>query len=167
MTDVANACIDGADCIMLSGETANGSFPAEAVKTMAAITQNAEHIVDHHRRYEFIRSQTPSPLDSAEAVCSAAVQMALDMEAQAIFCFTRSGRSPQYISKYRPPMPVFVASDDCSVIASCRSRFGLHGIMMDHAELQVRFSMLAVLQISMAPHIHGIILPLRGPYWCS
>ena len=138
MTDVANACIDGADCVMLSGETANGAFPIDAVKTMAAICQNTEQIVDHHRRYDFIRSSTPCPLDSAEGVCSAAVQMAIDMDAAAILCFTSSGRSPQYISKYRPPMPVFVASEEHSVVANCRSRFGLHGIPMSYEELTVR-----------------------------
>jgi pyruvate kinase len=50
MTDTANAVIDGADTVMLSGETANGTFPVQAVSTMAAIVQNTEHIVDKHRR---------------------------------------------------------------------------------------------------------------------
>ena len=56
MTDVANAVIDGCDATMLSGETANGSFAAAAVATMAAITQNAEHIVDHQRRCALLRT---------------------------------------------------------------------------------------------------------------
>jgi pyruvate kinase len=143
MTDVANACIDGADCVMLSGETANGAFPIDAVKTMAAITQNTEQIVDHHRRFDFIRSQTPCPLDSAEGICSAAVQMAIDMEATAILCFTSSGRASQWLSKYRPPMPVFVVSGEDSIVAACRSQFGLHGIPMAYEEMTVCGNVLA------------------------
>jgi pyruvate kinase len=152
MTDVANACIDGVDCVMLSAETAHGAFPIHAVRTMAAITQNAEQIVDHHRRFDFIRSQTPCPLESSEGVCSAAVQMALDMEAKAILCFSTTGRAPPLISKYRPPMPVFVVSEEPGVVAACRLRFGLHAIPMSCEEMTVccrivAFSRLCVMQL--------------------
>ena len=55
MTDVANAVYDGVDCVMLSGETANGTFPDTAVSTMAAIVANAETGVDYYSQYSFIR----------------------------------------------------------------------------------------------------------------
>lgn len=55
MTDVANAVYDGVDAVMLSGETANGSFPAAAVSTMAEICQNAEVGVDYYQQYKFLR----------------------------------------------------------------------------------------------------------------
>jgi len=55
MTDVANAVYDGTDCVMLSGETANGDFPDTAVSTMAAIVANAETGVDYYSQYSFIR----------------------------------------------------------------------------------------------------------------
>lgn len=130
LTDVANAVIDGADAVMLSGETANGAFPAATVTTMAAIARNAEHIVDARRRYDFVRSQTPAPLESSEAVASSAVAMALDMGARAILCFTSSGRGAVALSKYSPPVPVFVATEERPALVACRAHFGLHGVHM-------------------------------------
>ena len=61
-------------------------------------------------------------------MASSAVQMALDMKARAIVCFTSSGRAPRLLSKYRPPMPVLVVSGDHGVVMQCRAYFGLAGI---------------------------------------
>ncbi len=94
MTDVANAVLDGTDSVMLSGETAGGQFPIEAVKTMAAICRNAESMVDVAKRYDYLRSNTPKPMMDAEAVCSAAVQCAQDMGAKAIIVLTTTGAAP-------------------------------------------------------------------------
>jgi pyruvate kinase len=138
LTDVANAVIDGADAVMLSGETANGAFPSTAVSTMAEIARNAEHIVDARRRFDWLRSQTPAPLESAEAVASSAVAMALDMGARAVLCFTTSGRSASVISKYAPPVPVFVASEERPALVACRAHFGLHGVHMQFEGKPVR-----------------------------
>lgn len=80
MTDVANAILDGTDSVMLSGETANGAFPIESVKTMAAICRNAEQIVSGSRRYDFLRNNTPKPLRDAEAIASGAVMTAMDIK---------------------------------------------------------------------------------------
>jgi pyruvate kinase len=74
MTDVANAVFDGTDAVMLSGETANGEFPDEAVSTMAAIVTNAEHAQNNRSLYNFIRNHTSKPMSDAEAICSSAVQ---------------------------------------------------------------------------------------------
>ena len=62
MTDVANAVFDGADCTMLSGETANGAFPAVTVQTMAEIAANAEVGVNRYQLFDFIRNLTLRPM---------------------------------------------------------------------------------------------------------
>ena len=92
MTDVANAVLDGTDSVMLSGETANGSFPVAAVSTMAAICQNAEQMVDCGKRFNYLHDYTPKPVSDAEAVASSAVQCAMDMGAKAIIVLTTTGK---------------------------------------------------------------------------
>jgi pyruvate kinase len=136
LSDVANAVLDGVDAVMLSGETANGQFPDVAVSTMASIAQNAESAVDHCRRFDYLRSQTPTPMDSAQAVASSAVQMSLDIGSKAILCFTSSGRANVLLSKWRPSIPVFVLTDESNA-RLCRAQFGLHGIVMNHEGMQV------------------------------
>lgn len=101
-SDVANAIFDGTDAVMLSGETAAGRYPVEAVRTMARIIEVAEsspHLVH------------PSPPPHSEAtlgrvVAQAAVQVAKDINATAIVAYSISGASIELVSKYRPAMPL-------------------------------------------------------------
>ncbi len=72
-SDVANAVIDGTDCVMLSGETANGDYPLNAVTIMAKICVEAEKMIDYKRLYNDIKLYSPGPLSIAEAISSAAV----------------------------------------------------------------------------------------------
>jgi len=110
-SDVANAVFDGTDALMLSGETAIGSYPVEAVATMARIIQDAEaHAAEWGAKAVESRSE---PTDDAFSTTRAASRLALDREAAAIAVFTMSGRTARLMSKARPPAPIlaFTASE--------------------------------------------------------
>jgi pyruvate kinase len=100
-SDVANAIFDGTDAVMLSGETAAGRFPVEAVRTMARIIEVAE---SSSERVHPVPPITGSELQ--RVVCKAAVQVAQDVHAKAILVYSLTGASAQLVSKFRPPHPV-------------------------------------------------------------
>lgn len=99
-TDVANAVYDGTSAIMLSGETAAGAYPVEAVKTMVRIAERTEQDVDYRRRF-FDHERKANP-DITDAICHATCTTAHDLNAKAIVTVTKSGRSARMISRYRP-----------------------------------------------------------------
>jgi pyruvate kinase len=101
-SDVANAVFDGTDALMLSGETAVGRYPVEAVRTMAQIIEVAEASPQ-------LMHPSPPPrsmISVSRIVAKAACAVAIDVRAVAIVVYTISGASVQLVSKYRPPMPV-------------------------------------------------------------
>ncbi len=99
-TDIANAVYDGTSAIMLSGETAAGAYPVEAVKTMVRIAERTEQDVDYRRR--FYQSAREPDTDITNAICHATCTTALDLNAKAIVTVTKSGTSARMLSKYRP-----------------------------------------------------------------
>ena len=101
-SDVANAILDGTDAVMLSGETASGRHPIEAVEMMARIAEAA----DQTRPETYLRRRGRS-LDIAETVCESVVHAAQILKVRAIIAFTRSGSTAELISKYRPSRPVY------------------------------------------------------------
>ena len=110
-SDVANAILDGSSAVMLSGETAMGKFPVEAVETMSTLAIRAEASLSE---YGFLQKITPNPSSRVtEAVAQAAVNMAHKLGSSAIFSMTDTGFTSRLISKHRP---------ECPIVAIMRSR---------------------------------------------
>ncbi|KEP53660.1 pyruvate kinase [Rhizoctonia solani 123E] len=106
VSDVANAVLDGADCVMLSGETAKGSYPIQSVLMMAETCYLAESAICYPPLYDELRAVTPRPTETAETVGMAAVAAAQEQGASAILVLSTSGNTARLISKYRPSVPI-------------------------------------------------------------
>lgn len=104
VSDVANAIYDGTSAVMLSGETAVGSFAVEAVDLMAQVVLDAE---EHVKLEHFVQDLLQDSMqDVSSSVAIASVKTAMHSGARAIFCFTRSGRTARLISRLRPRAPI-------------------------------------------------------------
>ncbi|KAJ4002420.1 pyruvate kinase [Lentinula boryana] len=110
VSDVANAVLDGADCVMLSGETAKGSYPIQAVLMMAETCLLAEYAICYPPLYDEIRSIQPRPTETTETVALAAVTAASEQNASAILVLSTSGNTARLISKYRPKVPIITVT---------------------------------------------------------
>ena len=106
-TDVANAIYDGTSAIMLSGETAAGLYPVEALKTMVRIAIRTEQDINYVQRFK--QRMTLSNPDVTNAISHATCTMAGDLNAAAIMTVTWSGRTARMVSKYRPACPIIGA----------------------------------------------------------
>ncbi|KAI9506268.1 Pyruvate kinase [Coemansia sp. RSA 1358] len=110
VSDVSNAILDGADCVMLSGETAKGNYPLHAVQMMGEIAHLAESTIAYPPLFNEIRAAIKLPVGTTEATCSSAVNAALEQNAKAIICITTTGSSARLLSKYRPEIPILVVT---------------------------------------------------------
>jgi len=109
-SDVANAVLDGADCVMLSGETAKGIYPVETVKMMHNICLEAEATINYGPYFNELRSIIPKPLTTPETVASSAVNAAIEQCAAAIIVLSTSGDTARLCAKYRPPCPIITVT---------------------------------------------------------
>eukprot|EP00908_Phaeocystis_cordata_P008020 Transcript_18689.p1 GENE.Transcript_18689~~Transcript_18689.p1 ORF type:complete len:573 (+),score=285.53 Transcript_18689:161-1720(+) len=117
VSDVANAVLDGADCVMLSGETAKGSYPLEAVTMMGEICKEAESAISYRHVSSDLLGAMSTPADTPASVASSAVTAANTGECAAIICLSTTGETARLISKFRPRCPIFVVSRD---MMTCR-----------------------------------------------
>jgi pyruvate kinase len=129
-SDVANAVLDGTDCVMLSGESANGQYPLEAVGMMARCCAEAERTIDYKRLYSDTRAFSPAPVPTAEAVAAAAVGTVIDCNIDLVIVLTDSGKLARLVSKYRPNCPILACSVSNPVIRQLNCTRGVIGYKM-------------------------------------
>jgi pyruvate kinase len=110
VSDVANAVLDGADCVMLSGETAKGKYPVETVKIMSNICREAENTWSYNSSLHEMIQSIPPVLSTPETVAMSASVACLSLNAAAIITLTTSGESVRLLTKYRPSCPIVVVS---------------------------------------------------------
>ena len=128
-TDVANAIYDGTSAIMLSGETAAGDYPEEAVKVMATIAKRTEADIDYEARFRQRRSELDA--DVTDAISHATVTTSMDLGAKYIVTVTKSGKTAKMISKYRPSCPIIACSPEMSTVRQLNLSWGVIPIFVE------------------------------------
>ncbi|MGN0711200.1 MAG: pyruvate kinase [Anaerovoracaceae bacterium] len=127
-TDVANAIYDGTSAIMLSGETAAGAYPVEALRTMVKIAERAEEDINYKNRFEHSREMAKP--DVTTAISHATCTTALDLNAAAIITVTSSGRTAHMISKYRAGCPVIGCTTNATVWRQLSLAWGVEPLII-------------------------------------
>ena len=127
-TDVANAIYDGTSAIMLSGETAAGDYPVEALRMMVRIADRTEHDIDYKKR--FFRYEKEEQPDVTDAICHATCTTAHDLNAKAVITVTKSGRSARAISRYRPACPIIGCTMEEKVSRQINLSWGVYPIVI-------------------------------------
>ncbi len=130
-SDVANAIYDGTDAVMLSGETAMGNYPVEAVKMMGAIVEEAEAHISEWGRFHKISQATE---DDSVALALAASELAHDRNVSAIAVFTRSGHNAHAIAKARPRVPILAFTPDPKTFARLPLTWGVIPYLIPEVE---------------------------------
>jgi pyruvate kinase len=128
-SDVANAILDGSSAVMLSGETARGRYPVEAVRTMSELALGAEESLDE---YGYLQQISPHPTALVtEAISQAAITMAEHLKASAILTLTESGFTSRQISKYRPACPIIAVTRSRDVVRRLAMNWGVAATFYD------------------------------------
>ncbi len=125
VSDVANAVLEGADAVMLSGETAMGSYPTLVVETMSKIILGVENSVYDYNRDDILTPQPHSPTFLSDAICYSACKLADDSRSDAIIGMTQSGYTAFMLSSYRPKSPVYIFSKEKTLISQLSLSWGV------------------------------------------
>ena len=144
-SDVANAILDGTSAVMLSGETAVGKYPLEAIRTLSTIALRAEAAL---HEYGYLQKIKPNPANVVtQAVGQAAVSMAKNLKAAAIISLTESGFTSRLVSKYRPDCPILAITSSERVARKLSMNWGVIPILYqgepsDDARIEFAISMI-------------------------
>lgn len=125
VTDVANAVLEGADAVMLSGETAMGNYPRLVVEMMSKIILEVERTAYDYDRDDILAPQAHSPSLLSDALCYSACKLAQDVNANALVGMTQSGYTGFILSSYRPKAPLFIFSKEKTLINQLSLSWGV------------------------------------------
>lgn len=128
-TDVANAIYDGTSCIMLSGETAAGQYPVEALQTMVRIAEKAEESINYIHRFNS-RDNSDIAFDVTNAISHATCTTAHDLGAKAIITVTKSGGTARQLSKFRPLYPIVGCTTEENVCRQLNLSWGVTPLLI-------------------------------------
>ncbi|MDD2560859.1 MAG: pyruvate kinase [Eubacteriales bacterium] len=129
ITDVANAIYDGTSVIMLSGETASGKYPVEAVRTMVRIALRTERDINYKRRF-FVDNMYQDAHNITDAVSHAACLIAYNLSANAIITVTKSGTTAYMLSRFRSDIPIIACTPDSTTWRQMSLSWGVTGVMV-------------------------------------
>ncbi|MCR5042427.1 MAG: pyruvate kinase [Clostridia bacterium] len=132
ITDVAGAIYDGTSAIMLSGESAVGKHPVEAVRTMARIAETTEADIDYKQRFSSAADEPRG--DVTAAISDATVTAAQDLGAAAIVTVTKSGKTARMISRFRPAVPIVGATTDERVLRQLALSWGVEPVLCEEKD---------------------------------
>ncbi len=125
ITDVANAVLEGADAVMLSGETATGNYPTLVVETMRKIIMEVERTDYNYNREDELAPQPHSPSFLSDAICYNACKLAQDANADALIGMTQTGYTGFMLSSYRPKSPLYIFSKEKTLINQLSLSWGV------------------------------------------
>jgi len=134
ITDVANAVLEGADAVMLSGETATGAHPTLVVETMVKIIEEVEKTDYHYSLEDELAPQPHSPSFLSDAVCYNACKLAKDVESQALIGMTQSGYTAFMLSSYRPKAPLYIFTKERTLVNQLSLSWGVRAFFYDEEE---------------------------------
>ena len=149
VSDVANAVLEGADAVMLSGETATGNYPTLVVETMSKIILNIENSVYDYNRDDILTPQPHSPSFLSDAICYSACKLASDANANALIGMTQSGYTAFMLSSYRPKSPLYIFSKERSLINQLSLSWGVRAFYYAEEETldDIIFDQIEILKI--------------------
>ncbi len=168
-SDVANAILDGTDAIMLSGETAIGAYPVEAVHTMQTIASNAEAHLPHDRWAHLLTAGTVTTglFPYTEAISQATVEVALTVGAKAIISSTMSGTTARMVARHRPSMPVIAATPNPRTLRQLALVWGVQPVLVEgfeHTDEMIRLTVAAACEMGIVSWGDLIVITAGIPF---
>ena len=171
-SDVANAILDGTDAVMLSGETAVGAYPVQAVRAMRRIAEEIEGsgVLERGPRYAVMETgkQRSGASQREHAVASATVEAVKSLDAPAIIVITRGGFSARLVSSYRPAVPIFAVCTDAVTSSQLSAVWGVHPLLAQDVEVSyealTQYGKQAVLDAGLGRSGESIVVTAGVPF---